>query len=52
MKAELSNLPIYFLTLFKVPIGLATRIEGLQSSFCGRERELQIATDKMEYCVN
>lgn len=39
IKATLSNIPIYYLSLFKIPKGVAAEIERLQNQFlwCGQE---------------
>lgn len=36
IKAALSNLPIYYLSIFKIPIGIARQIETLQRKFLWR----------------
>lgn len=39
VKATLSNLPIYYLSLFKIPKGVATDIENLQNKFLWRGQQ-------------
>lgn len=40
IKATLSYLPIYYLSLFKIPEGVAAKIESLQNHFLWRGQEV------------
>ena len=40
IKAGLSNLPVYYLSLFKMPAGIAKEIERIQAAFLWRGPDL------------
>lgn len=41
IEAALSNLPIYFLSLFRIPKGVAEDIERMQRNFLWKGKEIQ-----------
>lgn len=41
IKSVMTNLPIYYLSLFKIPVGMAKEIEKIQSAFLWGRSDLR-----------